>query len=80
MISWSCNAPMISAASGGTIPIRGSRPTSHSCVFEPYAEWSRGYAPGAEVKGYADHCARKYGHTAKWGHTYAPDYVAASQT
>lgn len=35
--------------------------TSYSYGFEPYPEWSRLYAPGAEVKAYADHCARKYG-------------------
>lgn len=35
--------------------------TSYSYGFEPYAEWSRLYAPGAEVKAYADHCADKYG-------------------
>ena len=35
--------------------------TSYSYGFEPNPEWSRLYAPGAEVKRYADHCARKYG-------------------
>ena len=35
--------------------------TSYSYGFEPYPEWSRLYAPGAEVKAYADHCAAKYG-------------------
>jgi cation diffusion facilitator CzcD-associated flavoprotein CzcO len=35
--------------------------TTYSYGFEPNPEWSRLYAPGAEVKRYADHCARKYG-------------------
>lgn len=35
--------------------------TTYSYAFEPNPEWSRLYAPGAEVKAYADHCARKYG-------------------
>lgn len=33
--------------------------TSYSYAFEPY-DWSRLYAPGTEVKAYADHCAGKY--------------------
>jgi cation diffusion facilitator CzcD-associated flavoprotein CzcO len=35
--------------------------TTYSYGFEPNPEWSRLYAPGAEVKRYADHCAAKYG-------------------
>jgi len=35
--------------------------TTYSYAFEPNPEWSRLYAPGAEVKRYADHCAEKYG-------------------
>ncbi len=35
--------------------------TSYSYGFEPYPEWTRLYAPGSEVKAYADHCAQKYG-------------------
>jgi cation diffusion facilitator CzcD-associated flavoprotein CzcO len=35
--------------------------TTYSYAFEPNPEWSRLYAPGAEVKRYADHCADKYG-------------------
>jgi cation diffusion facilitator CzcD-associated flavoprotein CzcO len=35
--------------------------TSYSYGFEPNPDWSRLYAPGPEVKAYADHCARKYG-------------------
>ncbi len=33
---------------------------SFSYSFEPYREWSRIYAPGREVKEYADYCADKY--------------------
>ncbi len=33
---------------------------SYSYAFEP-ADWSQVYAPGREVKQYADRCARKYG-------------------
>ena len=35
--------------------------TSYSYGFEPNPDWSRLYAPGSEVKAYADHCAQKYG-------------------
>ncbi len=34
---------------------------SYCYSFEPSAEWSQVYAPGAEVKRYADHCADRYG-------------------
>ncbi len=35
--------------------------TSYSYGFELSPEWTRLYAPGAQVKAYADHCAQKYG-------------------
>jgi cation diffusion facilitator CzcD-associated flavoprotein CzcO len=35
--------------------------TTYSYAFEPNPDWSRLYAPGSEVKRYADHCADKYG-------------------
>jgi cation diffusion facilitator CzcD-associated flavoprotein CzcO len=35
--------------------------TTYSYAFEPNPDWSRLYAPGTEVKRYADHCAAKYG-------------------
>lgn len=34
---------------------------SYSFSFERNPEWSRVYAPGAELKGYAEHCVDKYG-------------------
>jgi cyclohexanone monooxygenase len=34
---------------------------SYQFSFEQSAEWSRTYAPGRELKGYADHCVDKYG-------------------
>ncbi|HVT34263.1 MAG TPA: NAD(P)/FAD-dependent oxidoreductase [Nevskiaceae bacterium] len=34
---------------------------SYSYSFEPNPYWSRLYAPGREIKAYADHVARKYG-------------------
>lgn len=34
---------------------------TYSYSFEPNPDWSRLYAPGAELKQYADHCANKYG-------------------
>jgi len=34
---------------------------SYSYHFEPCADWSQVFAPGREVKQYADHCADKYG-------------------
>ncbi len=33
----------------------------YSYAFEPNPNWSRLYAPGNELKEYADHCASKYG-------------------
>jgi cation diffusion facilitator CzcD-associated flavoprotein CzcO len=33
----------------------------YSYSFEPNPNWSRNYAPGKELKEYADHCATKYG-------------------
>ena len=33
----------------------------YSYSFEPNPDWSRVYAPGKELKEYADHCANKYG-------------------
>ncbi|NQV20361.1 MAG: NAD(P)/FAD-dependent oxidoreductase [Rhodospirillales bacterium] len=33
----------------------------YSYSYEPNPDWSRLYAPGAELKKYADHCAEKYG-------------------
>lgn len=33
----------------------------YSYSFEPNPNWSRLYAPGSELKEYADHCAKKYG-------------------
>ncbi len=57
--------------------------TSYSYGFEPYADWSRLYAPGAEVKQYADHCATKYGVRAhiRYGKTVTgARYDAASNT
>ncbi len=35
--------------------------TSYSYGFELSPDWTRLYAPGAQVKAYADHCAQKYG-------------------
>ena len=34
---------------------------SYQFSFEKRADWSRVYAPGAELKGYAEHCVDKYG-------------------
>ncbi|MGH3723225.1 MAG: flavin-containing monooxygenase [Mycobacterium sp.] len=34
---------------------------SYSFSFEPNPDWSRIYAPGAELKAYAEHCVDKYG-------------------
>ena len=34
---------------------------SYQFSFEKRADWSRVYAPGQELKGYADHCVDKYG-------------------
>lgn len=34
---------------------------SYQFSFEKSSRWSRVYAPGTELKGYADHCVRKYG-------------------
>ena len=34
---------------------------TYSYPFEPNPDWSRLYAPGDELKAYADHCATKYG-------------------
>ncbi|MFC6881850.1 MULTISPECIES: flavin-containing monooxygenase [Actinomadura] len=34
---------------------------SYSFSYEPNPDWSRVFAPGAELKRYADHCADKYG-------------------
>jgi len=34
---------------------------SYSFSFEKNPEWSRIYAPGAELKGYAEHCVDKFG-------------------
>ena len=34
---------------------------SYQFSFEQSADWSRTYAPGRELKGYADHCVDKYG-------------------
>src|ERR1700730_6943584 len=33
---------------------------TYSFAFEPKPDWSRVYAPGPEIKAYADHCADKY--------------------
>ncbi|UTI66125.1 NAD(P)/FAD-dependent oxidoreductase [Paraconexibacter antarcticus] len=33
---------------------------SYSYSFEPNPQWTRVYAPGAELKAYVDHCADKY--------------------
>lgn len=33
---------------------------SYQFSFEQRSEWSRSYAPGAELKNYAEHCAEKY--------------------
>lgn len=33
---------------------------TYSFEFEPNPRWSRAFAPGAELKGYADHCVDKY--------------------
>jgi cation diffusion facilitator CzcD-associated flavoprotein CzcO len=38
---------------------------SYQFSFERRADWSRVYAPGAELRAYADHCATKYGLHAK---------------
>lgn len=37
---------------------------SYSFGFEQNPNWSNLYAPGAELKAYAEHCAKKYGITA----------------
>jgi cyclohexanone monooxygenase len=34
---------------------------SYQFSFEKRTDWSRVYAPGAELRAYAEHCARKYG-------------------
>ncbi|GAA1459683.1 flavin-containing monooxygenase [Williamsia maris] len=34
---------------------------SYQFSFEQISDWSRVYAPGEELKQYADHCVRKYG-------------------
>src|SRR4051794_29790940 len=34
---------------------------SYQYSFEKRTNWSRVYAPGAELRAYSDHCARKYG-------------------
>ena len=34
---------------------------SYQFSFEPKADWSRVYAPGDELKAYAEHCVDKYG-------------------
>ena len=34
---------------------------SYQFSFEKRPDWSRVYAPGAELRAYAEHCARKYG-------------------
>src|SRR4029077_1690539 len=34
---------------------------SYQFSFERRADWSRVYAPGAELRAYAEHCATKYG-------------------
>ena len=34
---------------------------TYSFSFEPNPGWSRVFAPGVELKAYADHCVRKYG-------------------
>ncbi|MBI2570727.1 MAG: NAD(P)/FAD-dependent oxidoreductase [Candidatus Schekmanbacteria bacterium] len=34
---------------------------TYSFSFEPNPDWSRVFAPGHELKAYADHCADKYG-------------------
>src|SRR3954454_11181320 len=34
---------------------------SYQFSFEQRADWSRVYAPGDELKGYAEHCVDKYG-------------------
>lgn len=36
---------------------------SYQFSFEKRTDWSRVYAPGAELQAYAEHCARKYGLT-----------------
>ncbi|MEO3787624.1 NAD(P)/FAD-dependent oxidoreductase [Actinocorallia sp. B10E7] len=37
-------------------------PSATYCYsFEPNPSWSRAFAPGAEVRAYAEHCADKYG-------------------
>jgi cyclohexanone monooxygenase len=38
---------------------------SYQFSFEKHADWSRVYAPGAELRAYAEHCAHKYGLHAK---------------
>jgi cyclohexanone monooxygenase len=38
---------------------------SYQYSFERRSDWSRVYAPGAELRAYAEHCARKYGLTGK---------------
>src|SRR6195952_4751996 len=34
---------------------------SYQFSFEKLSSWSRVYAPGEELKGYAEHCVEKYG-------------------
>ena len=38
---------------------------SYQFSFEQSPDWSRTYAPGRELKAYADHCVEKYGIAAK---------------
>ncbi|AHH19987.1 monooxygenase [Nocardia nova SH22a] len=35
--------------------------TTYSYSFEPNPDWSKLFAPGAELRAYAEHCAEKYG-------------------
>jgi cation diffusion facilitator CzcD-associated flavoprotein CzcO len=40
---------------------------SYQFSFEQSPKWSRTYAPGKELRGYAEHCVDKYGRAARSG-------------
>ncbi|MCG2635146.1 MAG: NAD(P)/FAD-dependent oxidoreductase [Gammaproteobacteria bacterium] len=54
---------------------------AYSYAFEPNPDWSRLYAPGAELKAYADHCSEKYGIHSKirFGHGVTRSVYDAQQ-
>jgi len=46
--------------------------SSYQFSFEQRSDWSRVYAPGAELKAYADHCVDAYGLRSRILATTAP--------